>query len=213
MGKRTLKTLIDTTVNAFESSIILTARAQDWHRALRYRSGARFTNGHLSQIIELAFLRSFLTWETFIEEAFILYLLGIESPGGFRPVRYAVPRNRQHAVDLLASDVRHTDWTAADRVIDRANRFFKGGRPFIRVIRPRTNMFNNMKTIRNAVSHASDESADKFESLVRNELTYYPRGMTPGEFLMSLVPKSTPPKTFIQYYTENLQVLARAICP
>lgn len=213
MGKRTPKTLLSKTIRDFEASIELTARAQMWQQNLRYFTPARFTKSHFSQINELAFLKSFLSWEAFLEEAFILYLLGMKSPRGFCPVRYAVPMNRQHAADLLASDARHTDWTAADRVIDRANRFFKAGRPFVSAIRPHTNLLNNLKTIRNAISHASDEATEKFETLVRNELTYYPTGMTPGTFLMTLIPGSTPPKTYLQRYTETLQTMAESIVP
>lgn len=213
MGQRTPKALLSRTIREFGASIELTARAQVWQQNFRYFAPARFTKSHYSQINELAFLRSFLTWEAFLEEAFILYLLGMKSPAGFHPVRHAIPLNRKHAADLLASDARHTDWTAADRVIDRANRFFRRGRPFVGAIRPRTNVLNNLKTIRNAISHASDEATDKFQTLVRNELTYYPIGMTPGTFLMTLIPGAAPPKTYFQSYIESLQTMAESIIP
>ncbi len=211
--RRTPKALIAATLEEFEAAIELTSRAQVWQQNLRYLSQARFTKGHYSQINELAFLQSFLTWEAFLEEAFILYLLGKKAPTGFHPQRHAIPLNRQHAEDLLASDARHTDWTAADRVIARATRFFNAGRPFVGAIRPRVNMLNNLKTIRNAISHRSAESFEKFETLVRNELTYYPNGMTPGTFLMMLVPGATPPKTYLQSYVETLQTMAETIVP
>lgn len=158
-------------------------------------------------------MKSFLTWEGFLEEAFILYLLGKKSPSGYAPVRYAIPTNRQHAVELLASDARHTDWTAAAKVVNRAKRFFKGGGPFVNVIRPQTNLLDNLKTIRNALSHESAEATDKFESLVRNELTFFPPGMIPGTFLMTLKPHHAPPTNYLQFYTETVRSMAEAIIP
>src|SRR5450759_4504299 len=125
MANRTPGTLLAHSVREFEGAIQLTARASVWQNRLQYFQAARFKKEHYTQIVELAFMQSFLTWEGFLEESFILYLLGKKSPSGFSPVRHAIPTNRQHAVDLLASDTRHTDWTAADRVVRRATRFFK----------------------------------------------------------------------------------------
>lgn len=213
MANRTPGTLLSVSVKEFEAAIQLTARASVWQAHLQYYQPARFKREHYTQIVELAFMKSFLTWEGFLEEAFILYLLGKKSPSGYAPVRHAIPMNRQHAVELLASDARHTDWTAAAKVVGRAARFFKGGGPFVNVIRPQTNLLDNLKTIRNALSHESEEAADKFETFVRNELTYFPPGMTPGTFLATLKPHLAPPKTYLQLYAEIFRSMAEAIVP
>ena len=92
-------------------------------------------------------------------------------------------------------------------------RFFKGGGPFVNVIRPQTNLLDNLKTIRNALSHESDEATDKFETLVRNELTFLPPGTIPGSFLMTLKPHHAPPTSYLQLYTENFRSMAEAIIP
>ena len=213
MANRTPGTLLADSVKEFEGAIQLTARASVWQSHLKYFRPARFKKEHYTQIVELAFMQSFLTWEGFLEESFILYLLGKKSPSGFAPVRHAIPMSRQHAVELLASDARHTDWTAASRVVSRAIRFFKGGHPFVNVIRPQTNLLDNLKTIRNAVSHDSEEATGKFETLVRNELTYLPPGMIAGTFLATLKPHVTPPKTYLQFYAESFRSMAEAIVP
>jgi hypothetical protein len=213
MANRTPGSLLAESVREFEGAVQLTARASIWQNHLQHYKPARFKKEHFIQIVELAFMKSFLTWEGFLEEAFTLYLLGKKSPKGYAPVRHAIPMNRQHAVDLLASDARYTDWTAADRVVSRATRFFKGGRPFVNVIRPQTNLLNNLKTIRNALSHESEEAAEKFETFVRNELTYFPPGTSPGVFLAMLKPHHTPPKTYLQIYVENFRSMAEAIIP
>jgi hypothetical protein len=213
MANRTPGTLLARTVKEFEGAIQLTARASVWQRHLQHFHTARFKKEYHTQIVELAFMKAFLTWEGFLEESFILYLLGKKSPTGYKPVRHALPTNRQHAVELLASDTRHTDWTAADRVVKRATRFFKGGHPFVNVIHPQIHLLDNLKTIRNALSHESEEAADKFETFVRNELTYFPPGMLPGTFLVALKPHHSPPTTYLQFYAENFRSMAEAIIP
>ena len=213
MANRTPRTLLADSVREFEGAIQLTARASVWQSHLQHYHAARFKKEHFAQIVELAFMKSFLTWEAFLEEAFILYLLGKKSPNGYAPLRHAIPTNRQHAVELLASDARYTDWTAASRVVSRATRFFKGGRPFVNVIRPQTNLLDNLKTIRNALSHESEEAAEKFATFVRNELTYFPPSMIPGTFLVTLKPHHAPPKTYLQFYVENFRSMAEAIIP
>ena len=213
MANRTPGTLLANSVKEFEGAIQLTAHASVWQGHLQHFHAARFKKEHYMQIVELAFMKAFLTWEGFLQEAFILYLLGKKSPSGYAPVRHAIPLNRQHAMELLASDARHTDWTVAAKVVSRATRFFKGGYPFVNVIRPQTNLLDNLKTIRNALSHESGEASEKFETFVRNELTYFPPGMIPGTFLMTLKPHQTPPKTYLQFYTEIFQSMAKAIVP
>ncbi len=213
MANRTLGTLLTSSAKEFEGAIQLTARASVWQNELQHFHAARFKKEHHKQIVELAFMRAFLTWESFLEEAFTLYLLGKASPAGFAPVRYAIPVNRQHAAELLASDARHTDWTAAARILNRASRFFKGGRPFADVIRPQTNFLDNMKTIRNALSHESEEATGKFDTFVRNELTFLPPNTTPGSFLATLKLHHTPPSTYLQFYIQNFRTMAKAIVP
>jgi hypothetical protein len=213
MANRTPGTLLTESIRKFDGAVQLTSRASVWQYQLQHFYPARFKKDHFIQIVELAFMKSFLTWEGFLEEAFTLYLLGKKSPKGYGPVRHAIPRNRQHAMELLASDTRYTDWTAADRIVSRATRFFKGGSPFLNVIRPQTNLLNNLKTIRNALSHESADVAGKFETFVRNEITYFPPSMTPGMFLAMLKPHHTPPKTYLQIYVENFRSMAEAIIP
>lgn len=213
MVRRTPRSLVLYTLKELGSSVELTARADIWHNKLQHLKPARFKREHFFQIVELAFLKSFLTWESFLEEAFTLYLMGEQSPGGYKPIRYATPLNRQHAADLLLAEARHTDWTAADKVVERANRFFKHGMPFASVIGPRKHLLNTVKTIRNAITHASDQADDKFRTIVRNELTYYPQGMVPGSFLMTIKPNLAPPKSYFQVYTENIQLMVETIFP
>lgn len=164
-------------------------------------------------IFELAFLRSYLAWEVFLEESFVLYLLGQTSPKGLTPHRYVIPRNREHALEFTLGESLRADWTAVDRVIARANRFFRNGEPYNTVLHPMTSRLNDIKTIRNAVVHASTDSQDKFKALVRRELRHYPPRLTRGGFLVTTIPNSSPPCSFLDHYLMQLLQAAENIVP
>ena len=66
MPSRTLRTLLAATLSSIEEAVELTARADVWHSELKRYPPARFKNAHYSQIAELAFLKVFLTWESFL---------------------------------------------------------------------------------------------------------------------------------------------------
>jgi len=172
-----------------------------------------FKQKHYSTIVGLSYLQGFLAWEQFIEESFILYLLGKKSPSGFRPFRYAFPPNRKHAQDLAKGDRRFSDWTNASHVVEKAQRYFRDGKPYYDALRSRTNLLSEMKTIRNAITHRSSESDERFQALVRTKLTYYPSDVSPGGFLDTVVAGSSPPQRYLEYYFEQLEAVADKIVP
>ena len=168
---------------------------------------------HTEQIISLAFLSGFLAWEKFVEESFILYTLGKRSPKGYSPHLFISPRNREHAIKFAKGDRRFPLWNDYDFIIDRSRHFFKDGRPYIPTYRLIRNHLLEMKTVRNAIAHSSNESQEKFKTLVRDKLRHYPRGLSPGGFLVSLIPKTNPPNSFFSSYFDTLVWAAERIVP
>ena len=81
-------------------------------------------------IIELAFLRGFLAWESFLEESFILHMLGKQPRRGRPPHRYVFPPNRTAAFELTAGPRGYASWEVAADVANQATRFFRNGRPY-----------------------------------------------------------------------------------
>lgn len=167
---------------------------------------------HHEMIIELAFLRSFLAWERFLEESFILYLLGKKSPTGFKPKRYVLPKNYKHALEISSADASYADWTSTEIVIKRAERFFNRGDPYASSLKIRTAKFNDVRTLRNAIAHSSIYSRDRFRKLVRRELTYYPAGLTPGGFLNTGLP-ALKSRSFLEDYLDIILESAKDIIP
>lgn len=164
--------------------------------------------------MELAFLRAFLAWETFLEESFILYLLGQKPPRGRAPRRYAFPPNRRAAVEWVLPEHRdYAEWGVAADVRNRAERFFRGGRPFASVLRSMQNLLDDTRTIRNAVAHESTSALQKFEKLARSKLGALPPNLTIGGFLGMNMPGSTPPLSFLEFYVAKIEFAAKQIVP
>jgi len=163
---------------------------------------------------ELAFLRAFLAWEAFLEQSFILYLLGQRAPHGRAPHRFAFPLTQRAAMEWVIPEGRQfAEWTHAMHVSSRAEKFFKDGRPFATILRPQQNAFDEARCIRNAIAHQSTSAREKFEELVRNKLTTLPVNLTVGGFLSTTIPGSAPPVSFMEFYLGKIDFSAQQIVP
>ena len=159
-------------------------------------------------MIELAFLRAFLAWETFLEDAFVLYMLGRRPVSGRRPFRFVLPPDRAWAQEAVRESRSYAKWDVQS-VSNRATRFFKSGHPFTTVLRANQAFLDEVTTIRNAVAHSSSDAREKFLNLVRNKpgapaIT----NVTVGGFLNTPVPASNPPVMFLDSYVDRVEFLA-----
>ncbi len=205
-----------TALTAFSRSI-KDARelANDAHKwSLPPTPGARtqITPQRRDTLTEMAFLRAFTSWEVFLEQTFLLYLLGHRPPKGAAPRRYGFPPTPAAAVEWCLEGRQYAKWNAAD-VRRRANQWFKDGKPFTPILQARQYHLDQFVAIRNAIAHESSEAKAKFEALVRNELGALPPGTTVGNFLMTTKPTSTPPISFIEFYLTQIEGVAMIIVP
>lgn len=176
----------------------------------------KFTPFHRNILIELAYLRVFLAWERFLEESFILFLLG-KRPQRMRrrPRSLVTPTSWQRAFDLLLpeSGRGYVDWDNLDHVRNRAKRFFRNGEPFETALLPRLNLLHEMRTIRNAIAHRSLASQEKFEKLVRDKLGYLPPNLTVGFFLESAIPGTNPVQSYLDQYLAGVSSAVSTLVP
>ncbi len=176
----------------------------------------RFTTLHRNMLIELAFMRSYLAWERFLEESFILYLLGRKPQHRrYAPKRSVTPRNWNHAFQLLLPETgrAYADWDNVDTIRVRAKRFFVNGEPFESALTPRLHLFQEIQVIRNAIAHRSLSSQVKFQDLVRDKLKYLPPNITVGGFLESVIAGTSPPVTYLDRYMDGMCRTAETIVP
>lgn len=184
--------------------------------ALGLRPSSRYSWRPISwkqadEIVELAFLKCFIIWETFQEEIFIHYLLGKSPPNGEKIVRYFFPENREHAKKLYTDPRGFSDWTTPDTVIERAEVVFENGGLLKRALSPRIVELKEIKKIRNAIAHWSGPAKSQFENIVRSRIGYYPREMSPGRFLVSRIGGGV--RTYFKFYLEILKDTIGDIAP
>ena len=184
MASRQLSAVLRRLEHAFGQSRRLVVDVQRWSGA-----GTRpyITQSRRDLMVELAFLKSFLAWERFLEESFVLYLLGKCAPRGRKPHRFAVPPDTRAARDLISGNRPYVKWDGT-ATSDRAKVFFRGGRPYTTAIEPRRHLLQEAQTIRNAIAHESERARRLFEALVRNKIGTLPPKTTVGIFLTMGVP-------------------------
>ena len=188
--------------NGTNSSINLISRVQ--------RSG--IPRIQLEIIVEMAFLRIFVAWESFLEESFIRYAVGAASPSGYVPNTLIHPRNIGHAQELVLDGRDYVPWNSASEVVRRSALYFQDGEPYRSALDTAAIELDEMNTIRNRITHKSINSKSKFNAFIRRKFGHGIRGMTPGRFLLTL-PSSSPPNTFLDYYIEVIKIASNMIVP
>ena len=166
----------------------------------------------LEMIVEMAFLRIFVSWESFLEESFIRYATGAITPAGYGPERLINPQNLGHALDLIHSGRDYINWNSASEVIQRSALYFQDGEPYRSALEPAIIDLDEMNIIRNRIAHKSAKSKSKFNSFIRRKFGHSVRGMTPGRLLLTQHP-STAPGTFLNYYIDLLTLTSETIIP
>ena len=114
-----------------------------------------------SCVIDGAFLSLFMTLEHFLEDSFICYMMGEPGVNGNSFAKFVSPQNENQARDILKGISRFTDFTNRDTIVRLANNFFDGGGTYS-YLNSISADFEEMKKIRNAISHISPESLRAF---------------------------------------------------
>ena len=212
MAQRQLRTVLAEFLRSLQECRRLAADAHLWSLP-----GAHGTRPYISRkrrdyMTEMAFLSAFQAWEILVEESFILYLWGQKPPRGRAPNRYAFPPDQKTAMAWLIPEGRdYAQWTDAQHVRERAERFFKAGRPFAPVLRGNQSVLDEVRLIRNAIAHKSVSAREKFEKIVRDRLGTLPPNLTVGGFLGTTAPGSTPPVSFLEFYVAKIDLAAQQI--
>ena len=210
MPQRTLQHVLDNFRQTLGDCRNFAADAYKWSLP---GASPRITKKRLEAIAELVFLRGVLAWEIFLEESFVLYLLGRTPPRGRTPKRFTFPPSKELAEEWVIPEGRpYAAWDAV-AVSTRAERFFRNGRPFTAALRGSQSVLDEMRIIRNAIAHKSKSARLKFENLVRTRLGTLPPMTSVGRFLEVTIPGSSPPSSFLDYYFNRIALVAEQIVP
>ena len=170
-------------------------------------SGIVFGQDIHDSILEHCFMRIYLLWENFLEDAFISYLCDEADIQGNRYTRFAYPQDEEHAYGLLKGTKQYPDWTSIDSINTLSNLFFDNSGPFL-LLRSNPVEFLQMKTIRNRISHVSKQSIKAFNKLTNAQIAT--TNMSAANFLSTLKDHTTT--TYYTYYTDTIKSYVEAIC-
>lgn len=157
-------------------------------------------------VVEKCFMSIFLSWEAFLEKAFKCYLCGKKDLQGNEYCRYVTPKDENHAYDIIKGTKQYPDWTNISEVNVLSHNFFENSGPFSLLISNPIE-FQQIKTIRNKISHTSDKSKKAFDTLTQREVSM--GEMSAAEFLM-MTKKGT--MTYYTFYTDTIKSYVEAIC-
>jgi hypothetical protein len=209
---RKLTTVLTDFSKCLRESRKLASDAYSWSIVVRPATSPLINPKRRDSLTELAFFRVFSAWEAFLEETFILYLLGQQPPRGRKAYRYGFPPNEEAAYEWVADGRQYANWTV-DQVKSRSKRLFRNGHPFDPTLTSNHNLLHQLKTVRNAIAHESANARQKFETLVRNELATFPPNTTVGSFLLTTKPRTNPPASFFEFYLDEIAKAAEQIVP
>jgi hypothetical protein len=166
----------------------------------------------VEQITEWAFVNVHKDWENFIEDCFLAYMTGVQTLSGYKPARYVLPNDVEHALKLILAGRDFFQWAKPKRVWEEAELCFENGEPFKTALESAAAELAEMTTIRNEIVHRSKPSNDKFKTFVRHKLKTAPPNITAGQFLTTIKPKTTG-TTFMVAYCKKLKVIAKKVVP
>ncbi len=164
-----------------------------------------FTLDMRDMMIENVVLNIYSSWEQFLENIFIAYMLGNKSDNGMTVVKYVSPIDNDHAYKLIKNVTLYPDWTDIDKILINADNFFKNGGAF-KILRTLKGELNAIKKIRNAIAHTSQKAKQDFENIVRGSVGHLPANITPVKFLSEYkkgTRRNSP--TYFEYYIEFLR--------
>lgn len=169
--------------------------------------GHTFSKKIYNAIVEHCFMQIFLAWENFLENSFILYLNAGADLQGDTYVRYGIPKDNEHAYNMLKGTKNYPDWTNINDVKCLAKIYFENGGPYS-IIENVPVEFEDIKNIRNRISHVSEKSKKAFERLLAKTIVQT-TNVSVGDFLMMFKDNR---QTYFSYYMDHLKEYVEAIC-
>ena len=161
-------------------------------------------------IYELAYIRVFQFWESFLEESFARYLCGYSNAAGRQ--RLQTGHHFFRTVADAHSGVRHGRpfalWHDHRRVIDRSRVYFVNGTHETVIISSLTNL-EYFSHIRHRIAHSQDDARNKFNVASMNLCGKRFPGARPGVFLRSI--RLTSTERWIETISYELLNLAQQI--
>jgi hypothetical protein len=164
-------------------------------------------------LYELAYLRIFIGWESFLEQTFVRYLCGYRSTGGvtFSPTGAGAFYTKiQDAETSVLGGRQFVLWHDPISVMRRAQRFLINC-PHESVIASHATRLTDYGSVRHRIVHGQEDARLKFNNATMNLAGRRYRGARPGRFLRDWDRSTTPPQRWLSVLGADLANLAQQI--
>jgi len=200
--------------DAFDNN---TSQALDFVRTLETNKVA--FAGHPSSLsttslelsYELAFLRIFGFWESFLEETFVRLLCGYERGGGNQEALLAgqsYSGTIPDATTRMLAGLKYVAWYVPSDMVGRCRRHFDGSN-FELVVASARQILADQSVTRHQIAHVQTHAATRFDSMTMRLTGRRFRGSRPGRFLRTV--HTAPAQHWLDHFTGQLRGLANQI--
>lgn len=174
------------------------------HERLHYR--------RLELLYELAYLRTFVAWEAFLEDTFLRYMCGQTSRvGSATPIQgTAIHRNIAAAHSAVMGNRGFALWHDPNKVLTRSKRYFTSC-PIETVLSSASVRLTALGAIRHRIAHAQADAKTKFDNATMSLAGRRYMGSRAGAFLRDVDTTSSPSARWLVTLATELEALARQI--
>jgi hypothetical protein len=172
---------------------------------------AEWRAARVEYLYEMSFLRAFIEWEIFLEQTFLRYLCGYQSPQGrFAPLAGRHCTSLANAEQLVFGRNGYALWHDPTAVTRRAIRHLSLC-PHELIIQSNSARLQMFAAIRHRVVHGQDDARQKFDTATMTLCGRRYRAGRPGRFLRDWDISAQPKRRWIEVITLELAALARQV--
>ena len=158
-----------------------------------------------------SFVGIHVSWEQFLEQSFIGYLIGEKTANKKRIKRYINPVDQSHAQEIIIGTQKYVDWANPEIVIKLCLLYFESGNPFEIILKSIKNTLLDIRTIRNSCVHLSSTTSNAFNALASRLLNKTITNMKINDLLLNIDPSGNGTDTILDTYIDTIKVAANSI--
>jgi hypothetical protein len=166
----------------------------------------------LEVLYEMAYLRIFMLWESYLEESFLRYLCGYSTTVGLASLINPPQKTLAAARTAMLGGRPFVSWSQPTSVEALCRRFINNGLHEL-VVKSNRARLEWFTCVRNRVAHGSTHSKSQFDIATMGLLGRRYPGASPGRFLRDWVFGVSPVERWIQSIATEFKNLAAQIVP
>lgn len=160
-------------------------------------------------ITNAAFLKFFISWESYLEDIFKCILSGEPSIGGAIIPTLVHAQNEDHAREIIVGVHKYFDWANHEFVLRISDILIGIPNPVHSAINSIKSNLQDMRTLRNASAHITSTTQTPLNSLYQRLSGMQKNDTIPSDILFENEP--TTQKTYWNYYKDLLDIAAENI--